>query len=116
MSRTDTIGTHRTTVRGKHGETVVTYHETDVVRFKARPCYYKPDQQSDKLSRCHVPRVDVILDSGGWRTPTTKLRMNQASRQFGLGFHVYQKNFDWFVDLPRQNRTLPFEDGMVFSV
>lgn len=39
----------------------------------------------------------VTLDSGGWRTPTTKTRMNQASYQFDLGFTVHQKNYEWFV-------------------
>ena len=24
--------------------------------------------------------------------------MNQASDYFGLGFYVYQRNYDWFVD------------------
>lgn len=39
----------------------------------------------------------IILRTGGWKTNTTKTRMNQASNQFELGYQVYQKNFDWFV-------------------
>ena len=40
----------------------------------------------------------IILDTGGWFTPTTKTRMNQTSNAFGLGFQVYQKNYEWFAD------------------
>jgi len=39
-----------------------------------------------------------ILDSGGYWTKTTKLRMNQTSEVYGLDFYVYQKNYNWYVD------------------
>ena len=39
----------------------------------------------------------LVLNSGGWRSATTKLRMNQAANQFSLGYQVYQENFDWYV-------------------
>lgn len=55
----------------------------------------------------------IVLDSGGWRTNTTRTAMNQASTQDGLGFQVYQRAKQWFVDM--QGRTLPFADGMVLS-
>lgn len=74
------------------GFTNITYHQTVVVSF------------SDSA---------VILRSGGYRTATTKTRMNQASNQFGLGYSVYQEKGDWYVRLV--DRTLPFEDGMVIS-
>lgn len=67
----------------------------------------------------------VILNSGGWRTPTTKLRMNQAANEFGLPYHVFQKDHNWFVKVDmgigcagcRHNNTCPlinsyFSDGM----
>ncbi len=52
----------------------------------------------------------IVLHSGGWRTLSTKMRMNQASREFGLNFQVWQKNFKWYVDF--KGKTLVFEDGM----
>jgi hypothetical protein len=55
----------------------------------------------------------IRLDSGGWRTATTKLAMNQASHQDGLGFSVIQRKGDWFVNW--QGKELPFTDGMVLS-
>lgn len=70
------IGTHRTTIAQDNGSTVVTYHATQVVSF------------NDKF---------INLRSGGYRTVTTKRRMNEASKMFGLGLQVYQTNFDWFV-------------------
>ena len=73
------IGTHKTDV-GVHkcGVTFVKYHKTNVVTI---------DQD----------RNYATLDNGGYLTNTTKKRMNQASKQFGLGFKVFQKNFEWFI-------------------
>lgn len=79
-----TVGTHADT-----GHTVVTYHETPVVKFNDN---------------------EIVLDSGGWKTATTRVRMNQASNQYELGFQVYQKNGEWFVNI--NGKTIPFEDGM----
>jgi len=87
MARTNKIGTHCTTVSTADGRTTVTYHETDVVTF-------------DDLT--------VKLDNGGWPTSTTKLRMNQASIELGLGFWVYQYKKQWFVDTPTQE-AVPFD-------
>ena len=39
----------------------------------------------------------VTLDTGGYFTPTTKKRMNQASDEFGLGYRVQQIKGDWYV-------------------
>jgi hypothetical protein len=71
----------------------IKYHSTDVVSFS-------PTQ--------------VILRSGGWLTVTTKKRMNDTSREYGLGFDVYQKRGDWFVKLP-SGKVVPFRDQMVIS-
>ncbi len=39
--------------------------------------------------------------------------MNQAANQFGLGYSVYQKNHDWYVNLP-SGKTVDFQDGLTF--
>jgi len=90
MSRTNTIGAHKTVVFTEAGWTRVVYHTTCVVRWN---------------------HETIVLDSGGWQTATTKLRMNQAARQFGLGFSVYQSDYTWFVALD-DGSTIPFVDGM----
>lgn len=79
MSRHDTIGKTATTVRrSDDGSVHCTYHQTTVVTLRA-----------DGV---------VVLRTGGWRTATTKARMNQASRAWRLGFGVYQKAGEWFVE------------------
>jgi len=54
----------------------VRYHDTDVVTVK---------------------NGEVALNTGGWKTVTTKRRMNQASNQFGLNYHVFQEDNEWYV-------------------
>ena len=93
MARTDKVGTHETSIyHTDYGDTVVQYHNTQVVRFNTD---------------------EIVLDSGGWHTVTTKLRMNQASYQFELGFYVHQRQFEWFVT--NGNRTYDFKDGMILE-
>lgn len=80
MAQTHKLGTRHTTVTRKpNGELRVTYHSTDVVTVHSLGA--------------------ITLDTGGWRTVTTKTRMNQASNQFGLGFQVHQDEFAWFVTI-----------------
>lgn len=89
MSQTHTVGQRATTVaRGTDGALRVTYHSTDVVTVHKNG--------------------SITLNTGGWRTATTKLRMNQASNQYGLGFQVWQKDFSWFVEW--KGKSLPFDD------
>ena len=90
MSQTQTLGKHKTTITkelgiGNEDYMVVRYWSTDIVRFN---------------------NERIILNTGGWSTVTTKLRMNQASNQFNLGYNVYQKDFNWFVEY--QGKTIPF--------
>ena len=77
MAQQNQIGTPKTKVFTENGVTYVKYHNTRVVAFSENA---------------------IILDTGGWFTPTTKTRMNQTSNAFGLGFQVYQKNYEWFAD------------------
>lgn len=56
--------------------TRVTYHGTDVVIF---------DDEK------------IILNTGGWKTVTTKARMNLASQEFVLGYWVYRSKGLWYV-------------------
>lgn len=48
------------------------------------------------------------LNSGGYRTSTTKQRLNALL--YGFGVSIYQRNFEWFVSTP--NGELLFEDNM----
>jgi hypothetical protein len=115
MSRNDTIGTHKTrvhsqaifdyykypeAVRRVHNDqahcqlrnaVVVTYHNTDVVAISG----------SDRTG------YDVILNTGGYKTATTKLRMNQAMNEYDFPIGVFQKDGAWYVQFNGPN-TVPF--------
>ena len=73
------------------------------------------DYHSTRVASYAQKNGRVSLDTGGWKTATTKKRMNQFSRLFGLGFEVYQKDFEWFVSFPDDRETIPFDgDKVVF--
>ena len=55
----------------------------------------------------------ISLNSGGWRTVTTKARMNQASNEYGLGYTVWQDRGEWYVNY--KGNIVPFEDNMTFE-
>jgi hypothetical protein len=76
MTQAYRLGTHRTTVSSDGKWMRVVYHHTPVVKW--------------------TPKT-IILNTGGWFTTTTKRRMNQASNQFSLGYHIYQKKYGWYV-------------------
>lgn len=101
MSQQTKLGTTATSLWvSSDGWTRVKYHDTVVIKWN---------------------KTEIILDSGGWRTVTTKLRMNQASAQFGLRIQVYQAGGYWFVrtfdskQLANFLETLEFSDGMVIK-
>jgi hypothetical protein len=100
MSRSDTIGTHKTVVYvDSDGATCVKYHKTDVA---------KRDTNGK-----------ITLQSGGWRTRTTLLRMNQALRQWGTGYYVHQVKFEWYVGVHKGNgvheRICEYYDGVTLQ-
>ena len=93
MAQLDKVGKHATSIT-KHGEnTAVRYWSTDVVTF------------DDDW---------ILLDNGGWRTSTTKTRMNQASRQFNLGYRVFQQDYRWYIVTP-DGETHKFSDRGTFG-
>lgn len=91
MARIAEVGKTATRIYQSDGFTCIRYHHTDVVKFNSKK---------------------IILNSDGWKTATTKTRMNQASVQFGLGFHVWQEKGQWFVSADGY-ATMPYHDGMI---
>lgn len=92
MAQTRRVTGVATSIRTEGGYTHVRYHDTDVVSFNAEK---------------------IILRSGGWRTATTKTRINQAGNQFGLNIQVSQRDHEWFV--AHNGIEHPFFDGMELS-
>ena len=53
------------------------------------------------------------LFDGGWRSNTTKSRLNAILRVHGGGFDaIFQKNFEWFFHDSMRSMAIPFESGM----
>ena len=98
--------------------------------FKAKK-YGNVQVKHSKTEGGGVLRIDVILhqtvvasctpvngvttlDSGGWRTATTKVAMNTALRQLHQGrIAVYQEKGRWYVATPSGD--LEYFDGMVIG-
>jgi hypothetical protein len=76
MSRMDKLSSYRTMWIGDNDHGCVHYVRTNIVEW---------DDNT------------ITLRTGGWRTVTTKRKMNQASRQFGLGYGVHQRKGEWYV-------------------
>ena len=56
----------------------------------------------------------ISLFDGGWRTKTTKSRLNAILNVHGSGFDgVFQKKFEWFFHDSLRSVDVPFENGMV---
>lgn len=94
MARMEKIGKVATKIRTEGGKTIVRYHATDVVAFDGKI---------------------VTLNSGGYRTRTTKVRMNQTANQYNPPFEVFQRQGEWIVSLSNGG-LLPFYDGMTFEL
>lgn len=90
------IGSHKTTVRLNVPKAVlsVVYHSTEVVKV--------------------MDNKYAVLDSGGWLTPTTKRRMNQASSEFRLNFQVFQRGYIWYVKTPYDEQE--FYDNIMIDI
>jgi len=85
-----------TKVAADYGQCAVQYHGTTVA-----------ERQGDTIT----------LNSAGWRSATTKLRMNQFSNQFlGSAFCVYQKKGVWFVSFRDGRDDVEFFDGVTFDL
>jgi len=50
------------------------------------------------------------LFDGGWKTATTKSRLNAILKAHGNSESVYQKNFEWFVSTKYGD--IPFGNGI----
>jgi hypothetical protein len=65
-------------------------------------------QYRDTVVVTRFPDDSVKLNSGGWRTPTTKQRINEY---IPIGYSLYQEKGLWYVSTPT-GETLLFQDGM----
>ena len=61
---------------------IVTLHSTEIVKFRQEGGFIE----------------EIQLDTGGYNTVTTRRRMNEVSQAYELGFQVYQKDYQLYVD------------------
>lgn len=91
MAQQNKIGTVSTIVENRDTNHLsVTYHQTEVVKLTP---------------------FEIHLNTGGWFTVTTKTRMNQASNQYSLGYHVYQQKGKWYVSY--KGKSYEFKNGSI---
>ena len=93
MAQNQKLGSHKTSIFVEDNMTKVIYHRTLIIKWN---------------------KDIIVLNSGGYNTVTTKLRMNQASNQFDLGIYIYQKDFVWYVKLSN-GKTIEFYDNMTIT-
>lgn len=94
MSQTQRISKNNTTIEISGDKTIARLHSTAIVTLHPKA---------------------VELNSGGWRTATTRTRMNQVSNEWRLGYGVYQRKGEWFVSYRSEGRpqnALKFFDGI----
>jgi len=82
----------KTKVFNQDGFTCVKYWDTIVLKFN---------------------ESEIILNSDGYKTATTKTRMNEASNEFNLGLRVYQDKSVWYIEF--KGEVLRFEDNIVLK-
>jgi hypothetical protein len=64
----------------------------------------------------YAARIDsAVLDSGGYRTVTTKQRLNALLKQHG--YRIHARKFDWYISMGDGiDETRSFEDGMTVAL
>lgn len=84
MAQTQVVRGRATTTSKAPHRVGVTYHQTEVASV---------ERVSNGMAR-------VTLCTGGYRTTTTKLRMNQFAAEYcSHQYGVYQKKGKWFVSI-----------------
>ena len=78
------------------GTKILKLHETEIIKWVKG---YSLDNEK------------IVLSSGGWKTVTTKRRINEYINRFNTtNYHIYQKNGNWYIK--DGDRVLEFFDGI----
>jgi hypothetical protein len=80
---------------GPTGTQIYSDGKNTVVRYRSRELV-------------QIAYLDVRLDAAGFRDFITQSRINQASRLFGLNYHITHQGGDWVVSTPE----IPISSGM----
>lgn len=63
-----------------------------------------------------VLKGQMVLNSGGYRTPTTKSRLNALLQGMGSNWRIYQQNFQWWLRSTRVPVKRRFLDGIAIEI
>ena len=79
---------------------------------------YSPERDASYVY-LHGNHIATILDTSielytcGWKTPTTKSRLNAILKVHGNDARIFQRDFEWFVI--DNGQKVPFTEGMVLN-
>jgi hypothetical protein len=81
---------------------------------------YSPERDASYvyLHGNHIATIgDTFLElyTCGYRTVTTKSRLNAILKEHGNGARIFQHNFEWVVIDTDNNDPIPFTEGMVLK-
>lgn len=58
-----------------------------------------------------TPTGQIRINTGGFETVTTKARLNMLLHP--LGYHIWQKNYVWYVESQHLKKSMPIVTKMV---
>ena len=95
MREKEKMKSYKTVIFKEDNKRKVVFHETVVVSH---------DLQNGQIK----------INSGGWKTSTTKDRINAYFKEYVQGFiRLYQSKWEWFVE--DTDNVYPYKDGMTFK-
>jgi hypothetical protein len=76
--------------------------------------------KSDNTEVIYSPERDASYvylhgNSCGYKTKTTKSRLNAILSEHGNGARIFQRNFEWVVIDTDNNDPIPFTEGMILN-
>jgi hypothetical protein len=81
---------------------------------------YSPERDASyvMLHGNHIATIGdtfIELYTCGYKTKTTKARLNAILQEHGNGARIFQQNFEWVVVDVDNNAPIPFTEGMVLN-
>lgn len=79
---------------------------------------YSPERDASyvMLHGNHIATINdtsIELYTCGYKTKTTKSRLNAILKEHGNDARIYQSNFEWVVN--DNGNTIPFTEGMILN-
>ena len=81
---------------------------------------YSPERDASYVY-LHGNHIATILETSielytcGYKTKTTKSRLNAILQEHGNGARIFQQNFQWVVIDADNNDPIPFTEGMILN-